>query len=199
NQWRVSRISSSDNVPFLLEDETGRVEINPAGCRVSAGSKQEGTPGQVGLMRLNDSSDDKWVEEVIVDGTLLYVLGYASVKRAEGPTLTEKKIEALRELKQNPQNLQQFDHDGDGQISADEWDAARAAVEEKVMRESLLNQQQRKKQEEHIVIGKKKGRPLIITETHSEDGLTARYFYYSIPLFLGAAVATGGAIYLLLN
>ncbi len=199
NQWRVSSISSSDNVPFLLKDDTGQVEINPAGCRVSAGSKQEGTPGQVGLMRLNDSSDDKWVEEIIVDGTLIYVLGYASIKRADGPTLTEKKIEALRELKQNPQNLQQFDLDGDGKISTDEWDTARAAVEEKVMRESLQNKQQRKKQEEHIVIGKKKGRPLIVTETHSEDGLTARYLYYSIPLFLGAAVATGGTIYLLLN
>ena len=183
----------------MLEDETGRVEINPAGCHVSAGSKQEGTPGQIGLLRLNDNSDDKWVEEIIVDGTLLYVLGYASVKKAAGPTLTEQKIEALRELKRNPQNLQQFDSDGDGEISADEWDAARAAVEEKVLQESLQNKQQRKKQEEHIVIGKKKGRPLIITETHSEDSLTARYLYYSIPLFLAAAIATGGAIYLLLK
>ncbi|MDX2494630.1 MAG: hypothetical protein QNK27_06680 [Desulfuromusa sp.] len=199
DQWKVSSISSSDNVPFMLEDDTGRVEIDPAGCRVSAGSKQEGTPGQVGLMRLNGNSSDKWVEEIVIDGTLLYVLGYASVKKAEGPTLAEQKIEALRELKQNPQNLQQFDHDGDGEISADEWDTARAAVEEKVMRKSLLNKQQRKKQEEHIIIGKKKGHPLIITETHSEDGLTARYLYYSIPLFLAAAGATGGTIYLLLN
>ncbi len=199
NQWKVSSVSSSDNVPFMLEDETGRVEIDPAGCHVSAGSKQEGTPGQVGLMRLNDNSDDKWVEEIIVDGTLLYILGYASVKKAAGPTLTEQKIEALRELKRNPQNLQQFDSDGDGEISADEWDIARAAVEEKVLQESLQNKQQRKKQEEYIVIGKQKGRPLIITETHSEDSLTARYLYYSIPLFLAAAIATGGAIYLLLN
>ncbi len=199
NQWRVSRISSSDNVPFLLEDETGRVEIDPAGCRVSAGSKQEGVPGQVGLMRLGDDSDDKWVEEVIVDGTLLYVLGYASVKRTKKGNLTEQKIAALRELKSDPQNLQQFDRDGDGRISTDEWDVARAAVEDKVMRESLQNKQQRKKQEEHIVIGKKKGRPLIITETHSEEHLTTRYLYYSIPLFLAAATATGGAIYLLIN
>lgn len=199
NQWRVSSVSSSDNVPFLLEDETGRVEIDPAGCRVSAGTKQEGTPGQVGLMRLGNDSDDKWVEEVIVDGTLLYVLGYASIRHAKGPNLTEQKIAALRELKKNPQNLQQFDRDGDGKISADEWDAARAAVEDKVMRESLQNKQQRKKQEEQVVIGKKKGRPLIITETHSEEYLTTRYLYYSIPLFLAAATATGGAIYLLLN
>lgn len=199
DQWKVSSISSSDNVPFMLKDETGRVEINPAGCRVSAGSKQEGSPGQVGLMRLNSNSDDKWVEEIVIDGTLLYVLGYASVKRSEGPTMKEQKVEALRELKLNPQNLQQFDSDGDGKISVDEWDTARAAVEEKVMRESLQNKQLRKKQEEHIIIGKKKGHPLIITETHSEDGLTARYLYYSIPLFLAAAAATGGAIYLLQN
>lgn len=199
NQWRVSSVSSSDNVPFLLEDETGRVEIDPAGCRVSAGSKQEGIPGQVGLMRLGDDSNDKWVEEIIVDGTLLYVLGYASVRYAKGSNRTEKKIEALRELKRNPQNLQQFDRDGDGKISAEEWDDTRSAVEDKIMRDSLQNKQQRKKQEEHIIIGKKKGRPLIITETHSEEHLTTRYLYYSIPLFLAAATATGGAIYLLLN
>jgi len=199
NQWRVSSISSSDNVPFLLEDDTGRIAINPKGCRVSAGSKQEGVPGQIGLMRLGDDSDDKWVEEVIVDGTLIYVLGYASVKHADGPTLAEQKMEALRELKRNPQNLQQFDSDGDGKISADEWDAARAAVGEKVLQESLQNKQERRKQEEHIVIGKKKGRPLIITETHSEEALTSRYLYYSIPLFFAAAAATAGGIYLLLN
>ena len=199
NQWQVSSISSSDNVPFLLEDNTGRVEIDPANCRVSAGTKQEGVPGQVGLISHSDDSDDKWVEETIVAGTLIYVLGYASVKRAKGPTLTEKKIEALRELKRNPQDLQQFDHDGDGKISRNEWDAARAAVEEKILQESLQKKQQRKKQEEHIVIGKKKGRPLIITETHSEESLTSRFLYYSIPLFLAATMATGGAIYLLLN
>ena len=199
NQWRISSISSSDNVPFMLEDETGRVEINPLGCRVSAGSKQEGTPGQVGLMRSASGSDDKWVEELVIDGTLLYVLGYASIKRATGPTLTEKKIEALRELKRNPQNLQQFDQDGDGKISEDEWDTARASVEEKVIQESLQSKQQRKKQEEQIVIGKKKGFPLIITETPSEDHLTARYFYYTIPLFVTGTIAVGGAIYLLLN
>ncbi len=199
NQWQVSSVSSSDNVPFLLEDDTGRVEIDPSGCRVRAGSKQEGVPGQVGLMRLDDDSDDKWVEEIIVSGTLIYVLGYASVKRAKGPSLTEQKIEALRELKRNPQDLQQFDHDGDGKISGEEWDAARAAVEEKIMQESLQKKQQRKKQEEHIIIGKKKGRPLIITETHSEESLTSRFLYYSIPLFLAATMVTGGAVYLLLN
>ncbi len=199
HQWRVTGISSSNNVPFYIEDETGRVEVNPAGCRVTAGTRQEGSPGRIGLMKAVTESDEKWVEEVIVDGTLLYVLGFAALKRHEGPTLTEKKIEALRELKRNPRDLQQFDLNGDGQIDEDEWDSARAAVEEKVLRESLQEKRERKKQEEHIVIGKKKGRPLIVSETHSEENLTTRYHYYSLALFITAATATGGAIYLFLN
>ncbi len=199
NQWQVTSVISSDNVPFLIEDETGRVEVDPAGCRVSAGSKSEGLPGQVGLTRLGDDADEKWIEEVIVEGTLLYVLGFASVKRESGPTLAERKVEALRELKRNPQNLQQFDTDGDGKISEEEWDAARAAVADKVLHESLLEKQQRKKQEEHIVIGKQKGRPLVIAETHSEEHLAGRFATYTVLLFIGATAALGGSIYLLLN
>lgn len=201
NRWAVSSVRSSDNVPFFLEDATGRIEINPAGCRVAAGTKQEGAPGQVGLLRLrlNNHSDEKWVEEIIVEGTLLYVLGYASAKPPEGPTFGERKIEALRELKRNPKHLNQFDANGDGRISEDEWDAARATVEESVMHEMLGNNQQRKKQEEHIVIGRKKGFPLIVAETHSEKRLTARYLYSGIPLFLVAVASTAWAIHAFLE
>ncbi len=198
-QWQVSSSSGSNNVPFLLEDETGRVEINPTGGHISAGSKHEGVPGQVGLMLSSNSSDEKWVEETIVDGTLLYILGYAAVKHTHGTSLNEQKISALRELKQDQHKLQRFDRDGDGKISADEWDDARNAIEAEVIAASLQNKQQRKRQEDHIVVGKKPGRPLIIAETHSEDNLTTRYFYYGITLFSGAVAATGAAIYLLIN
>ena len=199
NQWQVSSVSSSDNVPFSIEDDTGRVDVNPAGCRVTAGSKQEGTPGQISLSRNVDDCDEKWCEEIIVEGTLLYVLGFAAVKRESGPSLSERKIAALRELKRNPQDLQQFDTDGDGNISEDEWNTAREAVAEKALRESLQEKQIRKKQEEHVVIGKKKGRPLVIAETHSEAHLTRRLTLYIIPLFIGATAATVGSIYLLLD
>ena len=199
NNWRVSSISSSSNVRFKLEDDTGQVEIDPSGCRVSAGTRQEGSPGQVGLFGRSDERDEKWVEEVIVEGTLLYVLGYASVKKATGPSRAESKAEALRELKRDPQAMRQFDRDGDGHISAAEWDNARAAVEDQLLHASLSADKERKKQEEHVLIGKRKGHPLIISETHSENQLTQRYLYYSIPLLLASVAATGGAIYLLLN
>ena len=194
NQWQVTSTSSSNSVPFLLEDDTGRIEINPAGCRVSAGTKQEGMPGQVGLSHRFDDGDEKWVEEIIVEGTLLYVLGFASVKKEQGPSLAERKVEALRELKRNPQDIQQFDRDGDGRISEDEWDQARAAVEEKVLHDELQKKQQRKKQEEHVVIGKMKGRPLVIAETHSEQHLTNRYGIYGIGAFVLACAALGWGI-----
>lgn len=199
NQWTVTSTSTSDSVPFLLEDDTGRVEIDPTGCRVSAGTKQEGSPGQLGLTRFSDDSDEKWVEEIIVEGTLLYVLGFAAVKQMNAPTLTERKIEALRELKRNPQDIKQFDLDGDGQISETEWDSARSAVADKVLREELQKKQQRKKQEEHIIIGKKKGRPLVIAETHSEEHLTQRYAIYSLALLVIAAGVLGWGISNLLN
>lgn len=199
NNWRVSSISSSSYVRFKLEDDTGQVEIDPSGCRVSAGTRQEGSPGQVGLFGRSDDRDEKWVEEVIVEGTLLYVLGYASVKKAIGPSRAERKAEALRELKRDPQAMRQLDRDGDGHISAAEWDDARSAVEDQLLHASLSADKERKKQEEHVLIGKRKGHPLIISETHSENQLTQRYLYYSIPLLLASVAATGGAIYLLLN
>lgn len=199
NNWRVSSISSSANVRFELEDDTGRVEIDPSGCRVSAGTRQEGSPGQVGLFGRDNNSDEKWVEEVIVEGTLLYVLGYASVKKVTGPSRAERKAEALRELKRDPQAMRHFDRDGDGHISAAEWDDARATVEDQLLQASLSASKERKKQEEHVLIGKRKGHPLIISETHAENQLTQRYLYYSIPLLLASVAATGGAIYLLLN
>jgi len=199
NQWQVSSTSSSASVPFFLEDDTGRVAVDPNGCRVNAGTRQEGKSGLTGLLHNVDDGDEKWVEEVIVEGTLLYVLGFATVKKAAGPSMAGRKIEALRELKRNPQELAQFDRDGDGKIAADEWDQARAAVADKVLREELQKKQQRKKQEEHIVIGKKKGRPLVIAETHSEEKLTQRYAIYSTGLLLLAIGALGWGINNLLN
>ncbi len=198
NNWEVSSVASSHHVPFYLEDDTGRIEIDPSSCRVKAGSRQEGMPGQVGFFHVDSDSNEKWVEEVIVEGTLLYVLGYAAIKKSTEPTLNERKQKALRELKQNPHKLKKYDTDGDGNISTDEWDSARSDIEHQLFQESLANNR-RKKQEEHIVISKHKGRPLIISETHSEDHLTTQYQTYSLILFMLAGVITGCAIYLMLS
>lgn len=199
NRWRVVSVTGSDNVPFLLEDDTGRVEIDPRHATVRAGTRHEGVPGQIGLTRGISDSDEKWVEETIIEGTLLYVLGYASVKKDNRLTSSDKVQAALRELKQNPHRLKEFDANGDGHICADEWDAARAATEEKVLRQVVVSAEVRKRQEDHIIIGKHKGQPLVIAETHCEDHLTARYRNEAVFLFVLSAGATGLAIHLLMS
>ena len=199
NEWTLRSVSSSANVPFYLEDDTGRVSIDPAGCLIRAGTKSQGMPGQFGLLHLSDDSDIRWEEEFIVEGTLLYVLGFANSKRTAGPTLNEARIDALRELKRNPQILQQYDSDGDGRISQAEWESARQAVEENLLKESMREQQTRKRQEDLVMIGKKNGRPFIIAETHTEETMTSRYGVY-FPLLLGGAVIFAGwGIQALLN
>ncbi len=200
DRWQAISVSSSDNASFFLEDDTGRIEINPAGGRVRAGTRHEGFPGQVGLTRFDSDQTEKWQEEIVVEGTLLYVLGFASSKPAEGESLREEVQTALRDLKHDPQRLKQFDLDGDGKICVDEWDAARARMEEEVYHQRLIQRsQQRRRQEDHIVIGRQPGRPLIIAETHSETHLTGKYRNMAMGLLLLSTILTGTSIYLLLN
>ncbi len=200
DRWQVVSVTSSANASFFLEDDTGRIEINPAGGRVSAGTRQEGFPGQVGLTRFDSDRTEKWQEEIIVEGTLLYVLGFAASKQEEGESLGEEVHTALRDLKQDPQRLKEFDLDGDGKICVDEWDIARAQIEEQLYHQRMIERsQQRRRQEDHIVIGQQPGRPLIIAETHSETHLTGNYRNTAVGLLLLSTTLLGVSIYLLLE
>lgn len=198
--WQVVGVTSSANASFYLEDETGRIEINPVKGQVRAGTRQEGFPGQMGLTRFDSDQTEKWQEEMIVEGTLLYVLGFASNKQEEGESMRAEVQTALRDLKQDPQRLKEFDLDGDGKICVDEWDIARAQQEEQLFHQRMMQRsQQRRRQEDHIVIGHHSGRPLIIAETHSEAHLTGKYSNRAVGILLLSAVLMGLSIYLLLD
>lgn len=200
DRWQVVGVTSSANASFFLEDDTGRIEINPAAGRVRAGTRHEGFPGQVGLTRFDSDQTEKWQEELIVEGTLLYVLGFAAGKQEEGESLREEVQTALRDLKHDPQRLKEFDLDGDGKICVDEWDIARAQLEEQVYHQRMIaRSQQRRRQEDHVVIGHQPGRPLIIAETHSETHLTGKYRNRAVGLLLLSAMLLGASIYLLLD
>lgn len=200
DRWQVIGVTSSANASFFLEDDTGRIEINPYGGQVRAGTRHEGFPGQVGLTRFDSDRTEKWQEEMIVEGTLLYVLGFAASKREEGESLREEVQTALRDLKHDPLRLKEFDLDGDGKICVDEWDVARAQMEEQLYHQRMVQRsQQRRRQEDHIVIGHQPGRPLIIAETHSETHLTGKYRNTAVGLLLLSTMLLGVSIYLLLD
>jgi len=197
--WQLFRQSDSGAVPFLLEDGTGAVTINPDGARVRARIRHEGFPGQEGLMVRSWSGtdpDEKWVEEVIHEGTFLYVLGTARPLEKVGPGLGERLREALRELKSDPQMLKKYDRNGDGCIDTDEWDAVRADVEEKILHAQLRQRETPQPGSATVEIGRSYShtRPFIISQTESEVHLTRSYTWSMTGLFVGALLAAVWAL-----
>jgi hypothetical protein len=196
--WRLAGELESGHVPFYLEDETGRVSVDPRGAAIKARTQRSGHASGMEAMfgtAGSLSSDEKWVEETIPEGTSLYVLGHASPRHHQQPSLRDRTIAALRDLKFNPQELRKYDSDGDGRISQPEWEGARAQVEKEILHQTLAEKGPAP-QEGRIVIGRAPARalPFIIAETESEAHLTRNYHLFTLPLFTaGGAMALWAA------
>jgi hypothetical protein len=204
NQWKLVREVDSRHVPFQVDDGSGRVTVDPAGAMVRAKTRQTGYPGESPLTFTafkREYDNEKWVEEIIYEGTSLYVLGYARPLEEERTSLADRIRGKLRDLKFDRQALNRYDVDGDGRISAAEWDQARSDAEQGALREHLDEQQGRKRQEEHVVIARarQKRLPFVIAETVSEADLTRTYGLISIPLFIAGLATLVFAIYRLLE
>jgi len=200
NQWVVSSITSSGHVPFWVEDETGRVSVDPTGAKIQVGQSQESFSTSSSALGGFSTDDEKWREELIYDGALIYVLGKARVK-IEPVSRLKRRAEALRTLKQDTLKMRSFDRDGDGKIDATEWQAACDSVEEQLQAEDLNASTQRKQQQEQIVIGRDelKAMPFVIAEAAAEVHLTRRYAIYA-GFFLGTAlVLTGLTLWLIIS
>ncbi len=204
NRWKLSSSSDSGHVPFYLEDNTGRVLVDPARASVRPRSRQEGFSGQQILMLERSSPvdrDQKWIEEIIAEGRFLYILGHATENRAPRISLRERVVEALRELKTDPVAMQQYDLNGDGQICEQEWSAARKHVEEQLLHQSLRQESRPGTSRDRVVIVHPKHRslPFIIAETASEAHLTRSYGLYSLPFFAVALFAVAWALLILVE
>ncbi len=200
DKWRLTSDVDSSHVPFLVDDGTGSVTVDPMGAQVRAKSRRTGTPGEMtmafsGVSLVDD--DEKWVEEVIYEDTPLYVIGYARPQHKQEQSLGERVREKLRDLKLDPRALHRYDTDGDGRISEAEWDAARSAAEQQALSDHLAIKQGRVRQEEHAVITRphQRGLPFVISETLSEADLTRKYGMLSLPMLIVGLAAAGFAIY----
>jgi hypothetical protein len=204
NKWRLVKDVDSSHVAFQIDDGTGQVVVDPQGASVKAKTRQTGFPGQSPLtFTAFDSADEneKWVEEIIYEGTTLYVLGFARPLRAERQSLRERSVEKLRELKLDRRALHRYDTDGDGQISEDEWQVARSDAEQAALKEHLAEGSGRKRQEEHVVIARpsQRGMPFVIAEAASEAHLIRNYGLISIPLLVAGLAVAGFALFKLLE
>ena len=199
DNWKLVREEDSGHVPFQIDDGTGMVIVAPKGASVKAKIKHTSYPGQSGMSFTGSDFGDneKWVEEIVYEGTSVYVLGYAQPLRKERLSLRERTMAKLRQLKLDPQAMRRYDANGDGQIDQTEWDTARSDAEQMTLKEHLAEQGERKRQEEHVVIARPPQRrmPFVVAETESEAHLTNKYGWFSLPLLLGGVVALVFAIY----
>ncbi len=204
NRWKLSSCKESDYVPFYLEDDTGRVIIDPRRATVRPRSRQQGFGGQQNLLMDKASHidrDEKWVEETIAEGTRLYILGQAKENSQQRAPLRQRVIESLRELKKDPAALKRYDRNGDGQICEQEWGEARRQIEERLLHQSLQEKGRTLPQQDRVIISRPQQRslPFIIAETASEAHLVRSYSLYTLPLFGGAALTVVWTVVMLVE
>ncbi len=204
NKWRLSGSDDSGHVPFYLEDDTGRLIVAPDGARIQTRSRHEGFGGQANLLferAGHIDRDEKWVEETIPEGNLLYVLGQARENGQHRLPLRERVIEALRELKRDPRAMRRFDTDGDGSISAAEWQKARQQVEEDLLHRSLTEEGRSQSAWDRVVIARpgQRSLPFIIAETPSEAHLARGFGLVTLLLFGGALLAVVWTVVMLVK
>jgi hypothetical protein len=200
--WRQTHCSDSGHVPFYLRDDTGMVTIDPRGASVAARARQQGFGGQINMLfeRVGHTDrDEKWIEETVPEGASLYVLGQATENRTAHATLRQRLHKALRELKRDPRALRRHDRDGDGHISEQEWEQARAQVEEQLLHKSLADESATPRQGERVLIARPRQRslPFVIAETPSEARLLRNYALFIAPLFIAALAAAGWTVFIL--
>jgi hypothetical protein len=189
--WR-SVASGESGLPFLLDDGTGHCIIQPDGAEVISSESTTwygdtpwptGAPGH-GRMATRDY---RYFEERIYEQELLYVLGeFRSHGRQEGVDLQAAASALLSEWKDDQSKLiERFDGDGDGRISLEEWERARAEA-----RRTVEKQVQGQPPVEMLnVVGKPDGDQLFMVAALPPGDLAKRYRRRAFFAFVGFVVA----------
>lgn len=199
-KWRLTAQRTSGLHPFWLRDATGKVLVDPISADLRPGHRQEGSGDGLNNAFLSrefrPDSGEKWVEESIPEGEMLYVLGFATPHRNGSVSLREVTAAQLRLLKQSHELRERFDQNGDGQIDAVEWDEARRVTADEVARTHLSGQQQRRKQEEFLVIGAppRRSLPFLIAQSLNEKIVTRALWWRALGFFLAGLLLAGWAL-----
>ena len=203
-RWEVIEKDES-NETFWLQDETGRVVIDPEGADVAPRHKDRWRSGTslggiarqpAGASRLFASNVGhgkyRLTEERINNGERLYALGLLKSVSSytSRPTVDEDVRGLLRDWKQDqPVLLHRFDLNNDGKIDEIEWRLARAQAR----RETLKNRQEQviHSADGLSVLGptRDSSRPYILS-AFTQKEITKRYRLWAA-LYAGACFLLG--------
>ncbi|HVP31445.1 MAG TPA: GIDE domain-containing protein [Myxococcota bacterium] len=140
--WHTVASGSSEAVAFELEDDTGRVLVDPRGAQLEIEAQlretdPEVTPALREIVGGSGLSFGGWLlgsprvrvtEERIHEGDPLYVLGLAQPRPGASEEQRQAIAADLRTWKADPAAMARLDRDGDGHVDADEWELARSEV-----------------------------------------------------------------------
>lgn len=193
SHWSVVDQGASTNY-FYVEDETGRILADPVDADVHLGRDYQWTgtkPGTGWGVFVGDRM--RYSEWWIIEGEPVYVIGTVTRWKDARDDRRFKIAERLRAVKGDRERMREFDRDGDGAISADEWEQARQRIEQDVLKEELDHPVDTT---DDFVIARDKTNEVMIISDKSEKDLARRYGWSAAGLFvLGAGlVAWMGAL-----
>ena len=178
----VARGNSGD-IPFYVEDETGKILVDPRGALVEVKRREvtyqspeemqmgilgmgRGTLMPLGLLRAGRGS--LRITEIYIPWQYpVYVIGTAQNAKTDPGSGQTEILNRLRELKKSPEKLAAFDLNRDGRIDNEEWELARAAVEQEILAEKLRSPAA----EEPVFIGRGDADELFLISDRSEREL----------------------------
>lgn len=184
-KWYPAEQGESET-PFLLDDGSGRCEVDPQGAHIVTTHKEVRTQG-----------DERHTEHLLLNGDRLYALGeFVSFSGARVPL--DRRIDIgnlLAEWKSDAADLHaRFDLDRSGEIDNDEWQLARRAAEREV---ELRHREIRNQPTWHRLQKPSSSKPYLIAN-HPPEKLGRRYFWLAaahLGLLLGCLFGIAWALH----
>lgn len=155
SRWVTILSGSSKAVPFLLNDATGKVIVDPQEAEISLSVGYQQTFGGIlgtdipsaldKFLATNGKSASsffgsrrlRFTESLVALGQTLYVIGTTRKMRDPVAEKKTKLNERLQALKHDADFMKKADVNQDGTVDATEWDAAVRSVEEELLRKEL--------------------------------------------------------------
>lgn len=179
-KWSVVEKGESTE-PFWLEDETGRILVNPVGADLILRQAYRKIRRDGGIF----SARRRYTEYRLIEGQRFYLLGTVGKLRDAARERQEALAARLRALKQHEQALKTFDTDGDGRIDESEWGGAVEAVKDRLLREEMASPRD---PQQDVVVGKGATEETFIIADRSEASIVRHLgLQVAVAFFLGVA------------
>lgn len=194
---------SSDMTPFYIEDDTGRVLVDPRDAIIQGGQKDKIYGSSNFHMAsmfhfatlIGKIPSDGFAEEITVpQNSPLYVQGFATHNRISTNEKKKAFREKVRELKRDKNRLMAYDANNDGKIDENEWSDALQNLEEEHLMETL-----NKKKQDPVVIKSHPTDDIFFISDKQEEHLIKSLTVFAFASFIYTLFSVPSSIYLFIQ